>query len=267
MLNQNGGVQEISKCVSGLAPDTHYFVRLQVTRPYFSGFTPVTSAAQDFTTASGPPLISGAKATAVDEHSVRVTAMVDPSHSPTTYVVEYGTSPSLGSSTEPVSVGSGTEPIEVSPVIGGLAASTQYYFKLVATSLVSSAASDTLSVATFPATPSFGSCPNDRFRTGPSAKLPDCRAYEQVTPNDKFGSDAFGGPSSVQASAAGDGITSYTFSGFPGSEGFQNANVFLSRFAGGEWSTAGLNTPPSYGDDVRRHGLDSRSPPQLRQGL
>ncbi len=204
---------------------------------------------------------------AVDEHSVRVTAMIDPSHSPTTYVVEYGTSPALGSSTEPVSVGAGTQPIEVSPVIGGLSPATQYYFKIVATSLVDSAASDTLRTTTFPATPSFGSCPNDRFRTGPAAKLPDCRAYEQITPTDKFGADAYGSPSSVEASSSGDGITFYTFTGFPGSEGFQYANTFLSRFAGGEWSTAGLNPPPSYGDvaEVMAWTPDLRS--QLRQGL
>jgi hypothetical protein len=249
-LNQNDGAQSVSKSVSGLAPDTHYFVRLQVTRPYFSGFTPVTSAAQSFTTASGPPLVSGASVKAVDEHSVRVAAKIDPSHSPTTYVVEYGTSTALGSSTEPVSVGSGTEPIEVSPVIGGLSPATQYYFKVVAINLVNSAESDNLPVVTFPAPPTFGSCPNERFRTGPSAKLPDCRAYEQVTPNDKYGSDAYGGPNSVEASVAGGGITSYTFSGFPNSEGFQYANVFLSSFAGSEWSTAGLNTPPSYGDNA-----------------
>jgi hypothetical protein len=247
-LNQSGGLQEIKQAVSGLAPNTHYFVRLQVTRPYFSGFTPVTSAAQGFTTASGPPLISEAKAKAVDEHSVRVSALIDPSHSPTTYVVEYGASTSLGSSTEPVSVGSGTEPIEVSPVIGGLAPATQYYFKVVATNLVNSAASENLSVATFPATPSFGSCPNERFRTGPSAKLPDCRAYEQATPADKTGSDVSGSTFSVQAANSGDAITSFTFAGFPGPESFSTTNVLMSRFADGKWSTAGLADPNSYGN-------------------
>ena len=105
-------------------------------------------------------------------------------------------------------------------------------------------------IATFPSPPSFGSCANDLLRTGPSAKLPDCRAYEQATPTDKFGSDAYGTPYSVQASNSGDGITFYTFANFPGAEGFQEVNVLHSRFAGGEWSTAGLNTPPSYGDEV-----------------
>ena len=247
-LAENGGTQSISKPVSGLAPDTHYFARLQVTRPYFSGFTSVTSVVRSFTTATGPPVLSGVSAKAADEHSVRVTAMIDSSHSPTTYVVQYGTTPALGSSTVPVSVGGGSEPFEVSPVIGGLSPATQYYFKVLATSLVGPTASELLTITTYSSPPSFGSCPNDLLRTGPSAKLPDCRAYEQVTPTDKFGSDAYGSTYSVQASQSGDGITSYTVAGFPGLEGFQEEGVFLSRFAGGEWSTAGLNTPPDYGD-------------------
>jgi hypothetical protein len=249
-LDQNGGAQNVSQRVTGLIPDTHYFVRLQVTRPYFLGFTPVTSNVQSFTTATGPPVISSAAVKTIDEHSVRVVARIDPSHSPTTYVVQYGATPALGSSSAPVSVGAGTQPFEVSPVIGGLNPATQYYFKLIATSLVGSTPSKELTAATFPSPPSFSSCPNNLLRTGPSAKLPDCRAYEQVTPTDKYGADAYGSPYSVQASSAGDGITSFTLTGFPGAEGFQQANVLLSRFAGGEWSIGGLSTPPSYGDNV-----------------
>jgi hypothetical protein len=33
-------------------------------------------------------------------------------------------------------------------------------------------------------------CPNAQFRSGPSERLPDCRAYEQVSPADKGGQDA-----------------------------------------------------------------------------
>ncbi len=249
-LNLNDGAQSVNQKVASLVPGTKYFVRLQVTRPYFSSFTPITSSnfLPSFTTATGPPVLAGATAKALDEHSVRVSATIDPGNSPTSYVVQYGTSPSLGSSTAAVQIGSGSEPVEVSSVIGGLSPATQYYFKLVATNLVGSTASEGFPIATLPSPPSFGSCPNDLLRTGPSAKLPDCRAYEQVTPIDKSGSDAYGSEHSVQASSAGDGITSYTFAGFPGGEGFQGNNVLQSRFAGGEWSTAGLNTPPSYGD-------------------
>ncbi|MGH2973355.1 MAG: hypothetical protein ACRDLL_00590 [Solirubrobacterales bacterium] len=247
-LSLNGGSQSVSQEVGGLVPGTHYFVRLLVTRPYFSAFTPVTSSVQSFSTASGPPDVSAALAKSLDEHSVRVSATIDPAHSPTSYVVQYGTTPSLGSSTAPMQIGAGSSPLEVASVVSGLGPATQYYFKLVATNLAGSTASEGLAIATFVSPPSFGSCPNDRFRTGPSARLPDCRAYEQATPTDKYGSDAYGNTNSVQASETGEGITSYTLSGFPGSESVREFGVFVSWFSSGDWLTAGMNPPSSYGD-------------------
>ena len=259
-LDLNGGAQNVHQRVSMLVPDTHYFVRLQVTRPYVSSLAPVSSNEVGFTTASGPPALSAVTARAVDEHSVRISALIDPGNSPTSYVVQYGTTPALGSSTASVQIGAGTSSIDVSPVITGLSPATQYYFKLLATNLSGSTPSGNLPAATFATPSSFGSCPNDRYRTGPSAKLPDCRAYEQATPVDKAGSDAFGSTYSVQASQSGDGVTFYTFAGFPGGESFQEINVFHSRFAGGEWSTAGLNPPSRYGDK----GITRAWTPDLR---
>lgn len=45
-------------------------------------------------------------------------------------------------------------------------------------------------------------CPNEAFRLGPSASLPDCRAYEQVSPIDKNSQDVM---SVIQAYENGDG--------------------------------------------------------------
>ncbi len=102
---------------------------------------------------------------------------------------------------------------------------------------------------------SFASCPNDALRVGhPSAELPDCRAYEQATPVNKNGGDAWGQLFRVQAGVAGDGITFQTRGGIPGGEGAQSDPLYLSRRGLGSWSTRGLLPPPSYGENALVQG-------------
>ena len=48
-------------------------------------------------------------------------------------------------------------------------------------------AEQSLSVPVVPSFPTGGACLNEAFRTGESARLPDCRAYEQLTPVEKEG--------------------------------------------------------------------------------
>jgi hypothetical protein len=74
----------------------------------------------------------------------------------------------------------------------GLEPGVTYRYRVTATNTtpgnpVVHGAEQTLSVPVPPSSGSEGPCENERFRSGPSAKLPDCRAYEQVTPHDKGG--------------------------------------------------------------------------------
>ena len=84
--------------------------------------------------------------------------------------------------------------------------------------------------ATYPAQPPSPPCPNEAFRSGPSAALPDCRAYELVTPGDTnghpVGANALIGLqvgaawSFPLASASGNSIVFQSFGGsLPGFEG------------------------------------------------
>jgi hypothetical protein len=98
--------------------------------------------------------------------------------------------------------------------------------------------------------PSAGAqaCPNEAFRQGPSANLPDCRAYEMVTPAEMEGTepglewgDAAAGP---LAAANGNGVAWSAFGTFGESATSNGAtNAFLSRRGAGEWSTEQISPP------------------------
>jgi Tol biopolymer transport system component len=86
-------------------------------------------------------------------------------------------------------------------------------------------------------------CPNEELRAGSSANLPDCRAYEMVSPPAKNGYDASGSgtPQNVQAEASIDGdAVVYSGSGaFPGSAAGVIGSYLAVRGPGG-WSTQSL---------------------------
>ena len=62
-----------------------------------------------------------------------------------------------------------------------------------------------------------GSCPNEQVRIEEpyAPALPDCRAYEQVSPVEKNYADALGAVTSVRASASGEAIAFDSLGTFP----------------------------------------------------
>jgi hypothetical protein len=80
-------------------------------------------------------------------------------------------------------------------------------------------------------------CPNEALRTGPSAQLPDCRAYELASPLAKNGLDVItDGP---RASSTGAGIVFETQGALPGSPsaGLLTFNLARRDADGGGWTT------------------------------
>jgi hypothetical protein len=99
--------------------------------------------------------------------------------------------------------------------------------------------------------PSAGAqaCPNEDFRTGASAFLPDCRAYELVSPADMEGvavvqSIFFGFDYPAISSADGQTETFETYGAFgEAGEGAGVAGFWLARRGGGAWNTEDLASP------------------------
>jgi hypothetical protein len=80
-----------------------------------------------------------------------------------------------------------------------------------------------------------------QVRSPLASALPDCRAYEQVSPVDKNTVDASGAANKVEASPSGEGVTFFAVAPFPQSAGSGQLPTYLStRSPEDEWSTLGL---------------------------
>ncbi len=96
-------------------------------------------------------------------------------------------------------------------------------------------------------------CSNAALRIGASASMPDCRAYEQVSPAEKGGYDAFtpvfplpAEVSAVEGSAEGGSIAYQTLGAFLGPPSHLLGDAYLATRTAGGWQTSGL-TPPTLG--------------------
>jgi hypothetical protein len=96
-----------------------------------------------------------------------------------------------------------------------------------------------------------GACPNEALRSGVSEHLPDCRAYEQVSPVDKGGVDAVTlqplFPAQSSACEPGEACAiAYmnVASAFDGAQGNELPNAYMAERGAGGWQTTAL-TPPT----------------------
>ena len=190
----------VSGELEGLTPSTVYYVRLVADNGHggeiISGVASVETA--------GPPLAETFAAHGFDGETMRVLGSVEPHGYDTHYDVEYVTQAQFDAGgwsgaerTSPVDVGAGEFVNGQFPVtlfgvdLPGLGAGTSYRYRVVASSTapgepVVYGADQALSVPV-PGSQSTPACANHSVRVGQSAHLPDCRAYEQVTPVEKQG--------------------------------------------------------------------------------
>jgi hypothetical protein len=134
-----------------------------------------------FKTAS-PPDLAGVFASDLTSTTAVLNASIDPVGYDTAYHFEFGPTPGYGHAVpiSPAGIGAGSGAVSVQRGIAGLTSGQTYHFRVVATNKWgSSASADT----TFDYAPP--SCPNAHVRQETrSTYLPDCRAYELVSPPD-----------------------------------------------------------------------------------
>jgi DNA-binding beta-propeller fold protein YncE len=174
-------------------------------------------------------------------------ALVDPGGIQTTYRFEYGPTGAYGSSTPHPegSVGEGVTARAVWASASGLAAGTTYHYRVVATNELGTAYGEDQTFTTL--TAEQAACPNEQLRGGFSARLPDCRAYELVTPPPKSSSQFDAAEGMVYAStvaADGEAITLEALEPQPGAS-TAGGRYVATRGAGG-WIAEDIMPLESY---------------------
>lgn len=240
--------------------------------------TSASSLAEGHAFAFGPPreakpAIESVSFAEVGEAEAELRAEIETGQLETTYSFEYvrrsqflktGFAEALlaGEGTIPA----GEVPVTVTAEASGLSPGIRYVFRVIATNELGSDEGQA-GFRTYP-TVSFGPCPNDAVRTGFSASLPDCRAYELVTPGDTnarapMGS-GYNGAYFPSVPAAPDGSSvSFRIEGglIPGSEGTGSlaGDPYLATHGSGGWSTVGTG---GRGTEATAVLPGSRSPDQ-----
>lgn len=159
-------------------------------------------------------------------------------------------------------LGEGVAPASRTVQLHSLSPDTAYRYRVVLENAFGAQeAGPTQSFTTFaPPGPPGGVCPNDALRIGPSAALPDCRAYEMVSPVDKEGGEIVALPSPLQGvaehnqsaatvPASGSGLTYSSHRAFGAPASAPLTSQYLAHRGLAGWSSEPISPPregPSF---------------------
>lgn len=239
-----------------------------------------------------PPGIEAQYAASVGSEGATVRAEINPRFwTDATYYLEYGTADCRNPGAceaklllpgADLGKGAGVS-IATAPVaIEGLEPDTTYHYRFVAQSSGGgpafgadpdgegpggASAEEGLgaSFRTYPSPSVPPPCANDPFRLGAGAKLPDCRAYELVSPEDKEGGDIevlLSANSEAlarleQAAADGGGLTYSSYRSFGGTQSAPYTSQYLARRTDGGWESEAISPPQEGTTFLGNDDLDS----------
>jgi hypothetical protein len=196
-----------------------------------------------------------AYATEVFTSTAKLHAVVNPEGVSSSYALEYALA---GEPLEPVPGGSGgagegSEPVSFEAQLEGLKPGKAYRYRLTVTNTASEtfhSEEHTFTTPEVPTPPATGSCPNEQRRAEqPFAQaLPDCRAYEIVSPLNSEGQDATEErlvSGTARAAVSGEALTYVSAGSFAEPAGAAIHSQMLSRRqeAAGGWSTRSIEPP------------------------
>jgi hypothetical protein len=234
---------DVTATVSGLSPGTTGHYRLVAGNDADASAFGVD---RTFRTTAAPAIVSLA-AERLTATSADLIARINPNGRETTYHFEYGPTVEYGTSVpvDPVTLAAvfTAEPIEVH--LEGLTPHTIYHYRLVAES---ESGITTVEDHTFNFYPP--ECPNSNVRQQTQANfLPDCRAYELVSPADTGGTQLFPfGPNTGQATDPSRLAFTGVFSTIPGSGGSPSdtsGDLYVATRTPTEWITRYVGWPSS----------------------
>jgi hypothetical protein len=241
----------VSASLAGLTPGTAYHYRLVATNANGT----VSSVDQQFRT-MGAKSEEWVEDVLAREATIR--ARINPNGTDATYHFEYDTSSydtttSHGTSVlvPDTDIGSGTQDVSVSSHAKNLQPETTYHYRVVVVSEIAPGEHETFDGAdkTFTTFAPLGSgsiesCPNEKLRAEQpyGLGLPNCRAYEMVSPLDKDDNNIVEG--GVRASVSGDAVVYASKGSFAEPASALTGSAYVAKRGSGGWSTK--NISPHY---------------------
>ena len=275
----DGAPHPVSDESSELQPHTEYTVTITASNEAGSASEEAT-----FTTDAIAPTVTTDPAQDLAPEHAALMGRVNPHNSATKYWFEYGPADCASSSCTSVPATKDATPEGVANGIDfaaqgiyGLGPATTYHYRLIAENAAGlSAGSDETFTTT---SPPAESCPNqERREEQHSAFLPDCRAYEIVSPADKGGNGVLVSSTRTRAAADGSAASFTSLGGFADARGTGIAVDYLAQRSSDPepgdsgWSTHAITPPQRSLDFISNTNFlepvyDGEFSPNLDRGI